>query len=61
MAVAAGQTFGNFQVVRQIGEGGFGEVYEAQNPFLQRRAGFRISIGVIRLPGAGNCLSMARA
>jgi len=42
MAVAAGQVFGNFQVVRLIGEGGFGEVYEAQNPFLQRRAAIKI-------------------
>jgi serine/threonine protein kinase len=42
MAVAAGQTFGNFQVVRLLGEGGFGEVYEAQNPFLQRRAAIKI-------------------
>ena len=42
MAVAAGQTFGNFQVVRLLGEGGFGEVYEAENPFLQRRAAIKI-------------------
>jgi len=42
MAVAAGQTFGNFRVVRLLGEGGFGEVYEAENPFLQRRAAIKI-------------------
>jgi serine/threonine-protein kinase len=42
MAVAAGQAFGNFQVVRLLGEGGFGEVYEAENPFLQRRAAIKI-------------------
>jgi serine/threonine-protein kinase len=42
MAVAAGQSFGNFQVVRLLGEGGFGEVYEAVNPFLQRRAAIKI-------------------
>jgi serine/threonine protein kinase len=42
MAVAAGQIFGNFQVVRLLGEGGFGEVYEAENPFLQRRAAIKI-------------------
>jgi len=42
MAVAAGQNFGNFQVVRLLGEGGFGEVYEAENPFLQRRAAIKI-------------------
>ena len=42
MAVATGQSFGNFQVVRLLGEGGFGEVYEAQNPFLQRRAAVKV-------------------
>ena len=42
MAVAAGQNFGNFQVVRLLGEGGFGEVYEAENPFLQRRAAIKV-------------------
>jgi len=42
MVVAAGQSFGNFQVVRLLGEGGFGEVYEAENPFLQRRAAIKI-------------------
>ena len=42
MAVAAGQSFGNFQVVRLLGEGGFGEVYEAENPFLQRRAAIKV-------------------
>lgn len=42
MAVAAVQSFGNFQVLRLIGEGGFGEVYEAENPFLQRRAAIKV-------------------
>jgi len=42
MPVAAGQTFGNFKVVRLLGEGGFGEVYEAENPFLQRRAAVKV-------------------
>jgi serine/threonine protein kinase len=42
MAVVAGQSFGNFQVVRLLGEGGFGEVYEAENPFLQRRAAIKV-------------------
>jgi serine/threonine protein kinase len=42
MVVATGQSFGNFQVVRLLGEGGFGEVYEAENPFLQRRAAIKI-------------------
>jgi serine/threonine-protein kinase len=42
MAVVAGQIFGNFQVVRLLGEGGFGEVYEAENPFLQRRAAIKV-------------------
>jgi serine/threonine-protein kinase len=42
MAVVTGQTFGNYQVVRLLGEGGFGEVYEAENPFLQRRAAIKV-------------------
>jgi serine/threonine protein kinase len=42
MAVVTGQNFGNFQVVRLLGEGGFGEVYEAENPFLQRRAAVKV-------------------
>ncbi|MGD0839074.1 MAG: serine/threonine-protein kinase [Polyangia bacterium] len=42
MAVVIGQAFGNFQVVRLLGEGGFGEVYEAENPFLQRRAAVKV-------------------
>jgi len=42
MALATGQTFGNYQVVRLVGEGGFGEVYEAQNQFLQRRAAIKV-------------------
>jgi eukaryotic-like serine/threonine-protein kinase len=42
MAVVAGQNFGNFHVVRLLGEGGFGEVYEAENPFLQRRAAIKV-------------------
>jgi serine/threonine protein kinase len=42
MAVVPGQSFGNFQIVRLLGEGGFGEVYEAENPFLQRRAAIKV-------------------
>ncbi len=42
MAVAAGQSFGNFKIVRLLGEGGFGEVYEAENPLLQRRAAIKV-------------------
>jgi eukaryotic-like serine/threonine-protein kinase len=42
MAVVTGQSFGNFQVVRLLGEGGFGEVYEAEDPFLQRRAAVKV-------------------
>ena len=42
MPVSAGQIFGNFKVVRLLGEGAFGEVYEAENPFLQRRAAVKV-------------------
>lgn len=51
MAVVPGQSFGNFQVVRLLGEGGFGEVYEAENPFLQRRAAIKVlHTGMIHEP-----------
>jgi serine/threonine-protein kinase len=42
VAPMTGQTFGNYQVVGLIGEGGFGEVYEAWNQFLQRRAAIKV-------------------
>ena len=42
MALVPGQTFGNYQIVRLVGEGGFGEVYEAWNQFLQRRAAIKV-------------------
>jgi eukaryotic-like serine/threonine-protein kinase len=42
MALIAGQIFGNYQVVRLVGEGGFGEVYEACNELLQRRAAIKV-------------------
>ena len=51
MAVVAGQSFGNFQVVRLLGEGGFGEVYEAENPFLQRRVAIKVlHTGMVQEP-----------
>jgi serine/threonine-protein kinase len=42
MALSTGQIFGNYQVVRLVGEGGFGEVYEARNELLQRRAAIKV-------------------
>jgi serine/threonine protein kinase len=42
MATAPGQLFGNYQVLRMIGEGGFGEVYEAENTLLRRRAAIKV-------------------
>jgi serine/threonine-protein kinase len=42
MALVTGQTLGNYQVLRLVGEGGFGEVYEAWNQFLQRRAAIKV-------------------
>ena len=42
MTLQAGQLFGNYCVVRPIGEGGFGEVYLVENQLIQRRAAVKV-------------------
>ncbi len=42
MALEAGQSIGNYSVVRLLGEGGFGEVYLVENPLIQRRAAVKV-------------------
>ena len=42
MALPAGHLFGNFRIVRLLGEGGFGEVYLAENPLIERRAAVKV-------------------
>ena len=42
MALQPGQLFGNYRLVRLIGEGGFGEVYLAENPLIERRAAVKV-------------------
>jgi serine/threonine-protein kinase len=42
MAMQTSQSFGNYRIVRLIGEGGFGEVYLAENPLIERRAAVKI-------------------
>jgi serine/threonine-protein kinase len=42
MALQAGQPFGNYRIVRLLGEGGFGEVYLVENPLLDRRAAVKV-------------------
>jgi serine/threonine-protein kinase len=42
MSLQAGQLFGNYCVVRLIGEGGFGEVYLVENQLIQRRAAVKV-------------------
>jgi serine/threonine protein kinase len=42
MALQAGRLFGNYHVVRLIGEGAFGEVYLAENPIIERRAAIKV-------------------
>jgi serine/threonine protein kinase len=42
MAIEVGQLFGNYRMVRLLGEGGFGEVYLVENPLIQRRAAVKV-------------------
>ena len=42
MPLEAGQLFGNYRIVRLLGEGGFGEVYLAENPLIERRAAVKV-------------------
>src|ERR1700690_4121297 len=42
MALQVGQPFGNFRIVQLIGEGGFGEVYLAENPLIDRRVAVKV-------------------
>jgi eukaryotic-like serine/threonine-protein kinase len=42
MAVEIGQLFGNYRMVRLLGEGGFGEVYLVENPLIGRRAAVKV-------------------
>ena len=42
MALQAGQPFGNYRLVRLIGEGGFGEVYLVENPLIGRQAAVKV-------------------
>ena len=42
MALHAGRAFGNYRIVRLLGEGGFGEVYLVENPLLDRRAAVKV-------------------
>jgi serine/threonine-protein kinase len=42
MALQTGHLFGNYRIVRLLGEGGFGEVYLAENPLIERRAAVKV-------------------
>jgi serine/threonine protein kinase len=42
MALQSGLVFGNYKIVRLLGEGGFGEVYLAENPHIERRAAVKV-------------------
>ena len=49
MALQSRRNFGNYQVVRLIGEGAFGEVYLAENQHLERRAAIKVLRPVLAL------------
>jgi len=40
--LAAGQLFGQYKVVRLLGRGGMGEVYEVENPVLEKRYALKL-------------------
>jgi eukaryotic-like serine/threonine-protein kinase len=63
MALAAGHTFGNYQLVKLIGEGGFGEVYLVENPLIKRQAAVKVLLPELaRSPEVvGRFLNEARA
>ena len=42
MVLQAGHPFGNYRIVRLLGEGGFGEVYLVENPLIERRAAVKV-------------------
>ena len=48
MALAAGTPVGEYEVVRQLGAGAMGEVYEAVHPMI----GKRVAIKVMRTPAS---------
>ena len=42
VALQVGEVVGNYRLIKLIGEGGFGEVYLSENPFIGRRAAVKI-------------------
>jgi len=42
MPLTPGTQFAGYQVIRQIGQGGMGQVYLVENPHLGRREAFKV-------------------
>jgi serine/threonine-protein kinase len=63
MALETGEAFGNFRIVKLIGEGGFGEVYLAENPLIKRRAAVKVLLPELARSSevVGRFLNEARA
>lgn len=59
-ALAVGSTLGRFVIVRHLGRGGMGAVYEAEDTLLERRVALKV-VTALSADGRNRMLSEARA
>ena len=60
MRFAPGTTIGHFRVVRELGAGGMGVVFEAHDPDLDRRVAIKVVKGGVRSNLLREAQAMAR-